>query len=83
LPALLVRDAEPDGVHARTEHPADWFVEPLLTPAEVAAILRIPVASVKSLDIPTLQIHGETRYRQSAVREFFRRSERSPLAFRR
>lgn len=83
LPALLVNDLEPDAVHLRTEHQDDWFVEPLLTPTEVAGILRIPLASVRSLEIPTLQIHGETRYRQSAVREFFRRSERSPLGFHR
>lgn len=84
LPAVLVTDAERDVVHSGVGHHEDWFVEPLLTPAEVAAILRIPTTSVKSLDIPWLIVHGETRYRQSAIREFFRRSERSGLGvFRR
>lgn len=77
LPALLVREADVDDVHAKTEHREDWFVEPLLTPSELASILRVPLASVRSLDIPSLLVHGETRYRQSAVREFFRKSERS------
>jgi len=79
LPGLLVKEAEADEVHGRTERQDDWFVEPLLTPVELASILRVPLASVRSLDIPSLLVHGETRYRQSAVREFFRRSERSPL----
>jgi hypothetical protein len=83
LPAVLVREAEIDDVHAKTEHREDWFVEPLLTPSELASILRIPLASVRSLDIPSLAVHGETRYRQSAVREFFRKAERSPLGFHR
>jgi hypothetical protein len=83
LPAVLVREAETDDVNAMAEHREDWFVEPLLTPPELAAILRIPLGSVRSLDIPSLLVHGETRYRQSAVREFFRKSERSPLGFHR
>ena len=78
LPALLVKEAEADEVHGRLARRDDWFVEPLLTPAELASILRIPLARVRSLDIPSLLVHGEIRYRQSAVREFFRRSERSP-----
>lgn len=83
LPALLVRDAEPDGAHDKAEHREDWFVEPLLTPSELASILRVPLASVRTLDIPSLLVHGETRFRQSAVREFFRKSERSPVGFHR
>lgn len=83
LPAILVNEVEPDHVHAKAEHREDWFVEPLLTPSELASILRVPLASIRSLDIPSLMVHGETRYRQSAVREFFRQSERSPLGFHR
>ena len=83
LPALLVKELEADEIHGRNEHHDDWFVEPLLTPAELASILRVALASVRSLDIPSLLVHGEIRYRQSAVREFFRRSERSALAFHR
>lgn len=83
LPAVLVTGTERDDVHGREEHREDWFVEPLLTPAEVAAILRVSTASLRTLDIPSLVVHGETRFRQSAIRDFFRRSERPPLGFHR
>jgi hypothetical protein len=75
-PALLLAEAEDDRTYGRREHRSDWFVEPLLTVAEVAAILRLTRNAVMRLPITSLTIAGEVRYRQSEIRRFLATQER-------
>ena len=70
LPASVLSTLEPDPIYGRVEHHSDWFIEPLLTSDELAAILRISKRRVSTLSIPSLLIAGETRFRQSEVRRF-------------
>jgi hypothetical protein len=70
LPAALLMEVEPDSVYGRTESRTDWYIEPLLTPTEVASILRISRTAVTHLGIPTVRVAGENRYRQSEVRRY-------------
>jgi hypothetical protein len=63
LPAVLVCDIEPDPVHGLMESREDWFVEPLLTLHELASILRVAPATARSVEIPSVIIFGEIRFR--------------------
>jgi hypothetical protein len=76
VPPILLSEVEPDPVYGRPEHRSDWFIEPLLTPAEVASVLRISTAAVARLRIRWISLGGERRYRQSAVRQYLTREER-------
>jgi hypothetical protein len=70
LPAALLMEADPDAVYGRTDSRTDWYIEPLLTPTEVASILRVSRTAVTHLGIPTVRVAGETRYRQSEIRRY-------------
>ncbi|HEY5086604.1 MAG TPA: helix-turn-helix domain-containing protein, partial [Gemmatimonadaceae bacterium] len=70
VPAALLMEVEPDSVYRRSEPQTDWFIEPLLTPAEVASILRISRSAVARLGVPSVDIAGERRYRQSELRRY-------------
>jgi hypothetical protein len=82
LPASVLRSLEPDPVYDRVEHHSDWFIEPLLTPDELASILRISRRSISTLSIPTLLIGGERRFRQSEVRRFLAEQEARKYPFK-
>jgi hypothetical protein len=70
LPAALLGDVEPGPVYGRPRHDSDWFVEPLLTVAEVASILRLSRNAVMRLPINSIVLAGERRYRQSELRRY-------------
>ena len=70
VPAALLMQIEPDPVYGTGEPRTDWYIEPLLTPNEVASILRVSRSAVARLGIPTVQLDGERRYRQSELRRF-------------
>ena len=76
VPPILLSEMEPDPVYGRPEQRSDWFIEPLLTAAEVASILRISTAAVARLRIRWISLAGERRYRQSEVRQYITREER-------
>jgi hypothetical protein len=76
VPPILLSEMEADPVYGKAEHRSDWFIEPLLTAAEVASILRISTAAVARLRIRWISIAGERRYRQSEVRQYLTREER-------
>ena len=80
LPAISVRDIEPDAVHGTIEQREDWFVEPLLTLNELAAILHVAPATAQSLGIPSVSAGGETRFRHSQIRDYVRNHERQASA---
>jgi hypothetical protein len=61
-----------DPMHGTARHADHWFIEPLLTITEVAAILRVSTRVVRRLPIGTVPIAGEIRYLQSAVREYLK-----------
>lgn len=82
VPPILLSEMEPDPVYGRAEHRSDWFIEPLLTPAEVASILRISTAAVARLRIRWISLAGERRYRQSEVRQYLTREEREGIESR-
>jgi hypothetical protein len=73
---------EPDPVYGRPEQRSDWFIEPLLTAAEVASILRLSTAAVGRLRIRWISLAGERRYRQSEVRQYLTREEREGIESR-
>lgn len=75
LPPELRMHMDPDPVYGRQEQRTDWFVEPLLTPPEVASLLRVSKATVARLPIPWISIAGERRYRQSQIRQYLTREE--------
>ncbi|HYC32865.1 MAG TPA: helix-turn-helix domain-containing protein [Gemmatimonadales bacterium] len=77
LPAALLADVEPDPVYGRPRHDSDWFVEPLLTIAEVASILRLSRNAVMRLPIRSISLDGERRYRQSEIRRYLSSQESS------
>lgn len=79
VPPMLLAEMEPDPVYGRVEHRSDWFIEPLLTPAEVASVLRISTTAVARLRIPWISLGGERRYRQSEVRQYLTREERAGI----
>jgi hypothetical protein len=70
IPAALLMEAEPDALYGRAEPRTDWYIEPLLTPTEVASILRVSRAAVTHLGMPSVRVGGETRYRQSELRRY-------------
>jgi hypothetical protein len=75
LPAELRAELHPDFVYGARDEQSDWFVEPLLTDREVASILRVSTRAVRRLPLRSILISGETRYRQSEIREFLRKQE--------
>ena len=75
VPAALLTEMEPDPVYGRVEHRSDWYVEPLLTVAEVSSILRLSRTAVPRLPIPAIHIGGERRYRQSELRRYLAHQE--------
>jgi hypothetical protein len=70
LPPEVLTELASDAFHQRPRQEPDWFIEPLLTSKEVAAILRLPNASVRSLGMKSVRVAGELRYRQSVVRAY-------------
>lgn len=78
LPAALMAEMAADPTYGRSEPMDHWFVEPLLTIAEVASILRLSPRAVRRLSLPTITLAGEPRYRQSELREYLRRQESKP-----
>jgi hypothetical protein len=70
VPAALLMESEPDAVYGRAESRTDWYIEPLLTPTEVASILRVSRTAVTHLGMRSVRVGGETRYRQSEVRRY-------------
>lgn len=76
LPPELRRQIDADPVYGHLEQRSDWFIEPLLTPPEVASVLRVSTAAVARLQIRWILIAGERRYRQSEVRRYLEREER-------
>lgn len=82
LPPELRLQIDPDPVYGEPEHRSDWFIEPLLTPAELASVLRISMAAVARLPIRWISMAGERRYRQSEVRRYLEREEREGTSAR-
>lgn len=76
LPAELRRRLDPDPVYGDPDQRTDWFIEPLLTPAEVATILRVSTAAVSRLPIRWISLAGDRRYRQSEIRRYLESAER-------
>jgi hypothetical protein len=70
VPAALLREVEPDTIYGRSDSQTDWYIEPLLTSTEVASILRISRSAVARLGVPSVDIAGERRYRQSELRRY-------------
>ena len=77
LPPELRAEASADPIYGRAEQASDWFIEPLLTIHEVASVLRISTRAVKHLSLRSIVLAGETRYRQSEIRDFLRKQESS------
>jgi hypothetical protein len=75
VPAALLAETEPDPIYGRPRHESNWFIEPLLTEAEVSAILRLSRAGVKRLHIRSITLAGERRYRQSELRRYLNQQE--------
>jgi hypothetical protein len=75
LPLELRAELRPDLTYGASEERTDWFVEPLLTEQEVASILRLTTRAIRRLPLRSILISGETRYRQSEIREFLRKQE--------
>jgi hypothetical protein len=76
LPAAVLAQVEPDPVYGRQEHRSDWYIEPLLTIAELASIVRLSRSAVARLPLRSIVIGGERRYRQSEVRQYLLNQER-------
>lgn len=76
LPPELRLQIDPDPVYGEAEHRSDWFIEPLLTSAELASVLRVSTAAVARLPLRSISITGERRYRQSEVRRYLEHEER-------
>lgn len=75
LPVELRAEMSTDPVYGRPDRRDDWFIEPLLTEREVASVLRISTRAVRHLALRSIALAGETRYRQSEIREFLRSQE--------
>ena len=76
LPPELRMQLAPDPVYGTQEQRRDWFIEPLLTPSEVASLLRVSNAAVARLPIRWISIGGERRFRQSELRRYLLSEER-------
>lgn len=72
LPALLMVRIHGDPEYGRPVQADHWFVEPLLTVAEVAQLLRVSTRAVRRLGLRTIRVGGEERYRQVDLREYLR-----------
>lgn len=72
LPAALMADAASDPTYGRARQEDHWFVEPLLTLAEVASILRVSTHAVRRLPMTSIVVAGESRFLQSVVRDYLR-----------
>ncbi|WP_310569590.1 hypothetical protein [Gemmatimonas sp.] len=83
LAPLLRVELPPDGSYGRPTPRDDWFIEPLLTVAEVASVLRITTRSVRGLPLESVMIGSESRYRRSVVRNYIAASTVKPLELRR
>lgn len=75
LPAALMARAAADPRYGQAEPEAHWFVEPLLTVAEVASILRVAPRTVQRLRLRVIRIAGEERFQQSVIRDYLRLHE--------
>lgn len=75
LPPMLRAEMATDLRYGRPEEKSDWFIEPLLTVAEVASLFRLSTRAVRRLDIRTLTLEGEVRYRQSEIRAYLQKHE--------
>jgi hypothetical protein len=75
LPPALLAQMNSDPTYGRAEQRDDWFVEPLLTIAEVASVLRLSTRAVRRLQLRSITVGGEVRYRQSELREYLRKQE--------
>jgi hypothetical protein len=72
LPERLTMALGGDPVQGTARQADHWFIEPLLTITEVAAILRVSTRVVRRLPIGTVPLGGEVRYLQSAIREYLK-----------
>jgi hypothetical protein len=79
FPAEVLVGVEPDPVYGRREHRDDWFVEPLLTPEEVASILRLTPRAVTRLPLRRTLVNGTPRYRQSELRQYLASQDERPF----
>jgi len=70
IPPELLADFDADATYGRPERRTDWLVEPLLTLAEVASILRLSQSAVRRLPLRSITLGAKRRYRQSEVRRF-------------
>jgi len=68
-----MRQLHGDPIYGRPVQPEHWFVEPLLTIAEVAQLLRVSTRAVRRIDLRAVRVGGEERYQQSDIREYLRR----------
>lgn len=75
LPTELRAETAPDPIYGRAEQASDWFIEPLLTVKEVASVMRISTRAVRNLELRSIFIAGEQRYRQSDIRKFIQQQE--------
>lgn len=75
LPAELRAEMATDAKFGRAEERSDWFIEPLLTPSEVASVLRLSTRAVRRLPIRSVLLGGEVRYRQSEIRHFLQKQD--------
>ena len=75
LPAGLLATIGPDPDYGQATQRDDWFIEPLLTVAEVASILRLSMRRVRRLPLRSIMLNGVMRYRQSELRDFLRKQE--------
>lgn len=70
LPAEVLLKVKTDPVHGTAKQDENWFIEPMLTAAEVASILRIPPKLVGSLGLKRVNVAGMPRYKQADVRRY-------------
>jgi hypothetical protein len=78
LPERLTMALGGDPLQGTARQADHWFIEPLLTITEVAAILRVSTRVVRRLPIGTVPIAGDVRYLQSAVRNHLKSTAQSP-----
>lgn len=83
MPAALMARVASDPLYGRAEPADHWFVEPLFTIVEVASILRVSTKTVRRLPLRAIVVAGETRYQQSAIREYVRDAKSTDTKWRR
>ena len=80
IPSSVRDDLECAGGNRMDGEFAGWFVEPLLTPQEVAGLFHVSTRAVRQLGLPSILIGGTVRYRRCDVRDFLeRRDVRGPI----